>query len=458
MFTSSFPVAHRLTGIGTAATDVARLLAADAVPAIDPTGYDTASSVANPMATEFEQSVRRFLDTSAPRPLRYSRFDAANSLGGEMPNIAHHAFGRTPCEASQEAIEIPPIWCPLPLRSRGDGMKFQRRTEEFYRSMGFDAESLNTVREVCAGEAACMWAAMGDDEGVQLLSDWLGWVFLFDDGYCDEGPLSRDPTAFNHLALNLMNFALYPERSPLGIPYADALGTALADMMARVRARSGGEQVLAWTLAFYRYALGTACGVSDRSGYYIRSVDQHMIARPADGADLLTIYTPQIAEGTWFDPAASQDPATRAATDVACALLSMLTDLAAYGHERSQQSLESNIVQMIAVERRCSPQEAMYAACALMEEIMELFISLKDKLSAHGTRDLRRYLEQLSNIVRGVVEWQRRTPRYAKHFDITAPPPAPGKLLDTPFHAISDHRLFPSVEPPQSIRWWWDFV
>ncbi|QIS19542.1 terpene synthase family protein [Nocardia terpenica] len=458
MSASLFPVTYRPTGIGTAAADVARWLAADAVAAVGHTGYDTASSDGNPVATEFERSMRRFLRTPAPRSLQHNRFDEMNALSDPVPKIAPHAFGRIAGEASQEAIDIPPVWCPLPLRSRGDGMKFQRRTEEFYRSMEFDAGSLNTVREVCAGELACMWAADGDDEGIQLLSDWLPWPFLFDDRYCDDGPMAHDPTRFNHLAMNLMHFTLYPERSPLGIEFADTLTTALTDIMARVRIRAPREQALMCALAHYRWALGAACGVSDRSGHYTRSVDEHLIARPADGADMLDIYLSEIAESTWLDPAALNNPAVRAITDAAGVALTVATDIGSYAHERNQHSLESNIVQVIATERGCSQQDAMYAACALIEEIMELFVSLKEKLSASGTSNLRRYLEQLSNMISGVLEWQRRLPRYAKNFGNTQPNFSNGRLSEHATHTLTEQRIFPKAELPASIRWWWDFV
>lgn len=366
------------------------------------------------------------------------------------------AFG-TADDATRNAVRIPPIWCPLPLHTRSGAEKFQQRTEQLYQDMGFDSTSMNTVREICAGELACMWAAMGDEEGVQLLSDWLPWPFLFDDAYCDGGPLSRDPTAFNHRAMRLMYTAICPEQTSRGPEFVDLLSKVLTEIMGRVRSRAE-EGVSAVALAHYRWALGAACGVSDRSTAYVRSLDEHMIVRPADGADLMCLYLTEIAEGTWYTPAATSDPAIRAITDAASVAFSVLTDLGSYGHEGAQNSLESNIVHVIANERGISVQDAMHEACALMEEIMELFARLKNRLSHQDDPRLQRYLQQLSNFVRGALEWQRRLPRYARFSGRVEPLIATGQLLSDPIHELSEHRIFPKVEPPPSIRWWWDFV
>ncbi|WP_280359157.1 terpene synthase family protein [Nocardia otitidiscaviarum] len=351
-------------------------------------------------------------------------------------------------------IEIPPIWCPLDLHQHSGGIEFQRRSEDFYRRMGFDATSLALAHDMCTGELACMWAPEGDAVGIQLLSDWLMWALLFDDHYCDDGPISRNPTRFNHVAAGLMNYSLHPEREALGIPDFDAFAVSLADIMARVRQRAGAEPAMLCALSHYRWALGAACGVSDRSGRYLRSLDEHLIERPPDGGDLLSVHLIEVAESTWLDLATRSTPAVRAATDAATVLLTVPTDLASFARERDQHSLESNIVEIIAVHDDCTRQEAVYRACALIEEIMELFLALKNKLSATGTPELCRYLEQLSNMIRGTLEWQRRLPRYAKSFNGADR----ARLREDPLHGIADRRVFVRTEPPPAIRWWWSLV
>ncbi|MEG8184412.1 hypothetical protein GZH49_38850 [Nocardia terpenica] len=490
MLTPSLPIAHRLTGIGTTAADIARMFgigtvmpnlfedsasditdmaqSADAPHILAPAKY-IARTDADPVPLQFDRSLRRRLHTPAQKPdqrehhwpitERPTRYHAANWQCEPKPENVRINSRPVAGDPSRAPIEIPPIWCPLPLHTRSNGIEFQHRSEDFYRRMGFDADSLKSANDMCTGELACMWAPLGDDEGTQLLSDWLMWALLFDDHYCDSGPISRDPTAFNHVAANLMNFAVHPERQPLGIEDFDAFVAALTDIAARIQTRANPEQVIICLLSHYRWALGAACGVSDRSGNYLRSVDEHMIARGPDGGDLASIVLIEIAEATCLDFETRRSPAVRAITDAATILLTVPTDIASYAREREQRNLESNIVEIIAARDGLSRQEAIYAACALIEEIMNLFVSLKHKLAASASPGLHRYLEQLSNMIRGTLEWQRRLPRYSANAHGTSAYPAvSGQLSKDALHTISEQRLFSETQPPESIRWWWQFI
>lgn len=411
------------------------------------------------------EAVRNHIDRRFPSEPAELETSSSRICGLESsPQIAGlssgplYAWQRTASPEQKESLNIPPIWCPLELHTRGDGIDFHLRSVDFYRRMGFDAESLQAARKTCAGELASMYAPLGDPEGIQLLSDWIMWAFLFDDHYCDDGPISRDPTAFNHLAANLMNFGLYPEREPLRINDFDAFAASLSDIVARVRARTHEAQAATVALSHFRWALAAACGVSDRSGHYMRTVDEHMIARGPDGADITTVCLIEIAEQSWLDYATREQPAVRAISAAAGLLFNLSTDIPSFARERDQHSLEANIIEVIAVEKGCSRQEALYDACALIEEITELFVSLRCLLGENADPQLHRYLEQLSNVIRGTLEWQRRLPRYGATTDSPQRIHSGERLSETAIHDVSQHRLFPRVEPPSSIRWWWDFL
>nr|UYP65651.1 ArgT [Nocardia argentinensis ATCC 31306] len=324
--------------------------------------------------------------------------------------------------------------------------------------MGFDDDALRLAHDMCTGELARMWAPRGGTEGVQLLSDWLMWALLFDDHYCDEGPISRDATAFNHLAVNLMGYSMYPQREPLGVDDFDAFAASLSDIMTRLRQQTNAEQTMLCALAYYGWGLGASCGVSDRSGQYLRSVDEHLVARPHDGGFLHSIYHIEAAEGSWLDTETRIRPEVQAATAAAGVLLTVPTDVASFARERDQRSLESNMVEVIAGQNRCSRQEALHLTCALLEEVMELFITLKGKLSAEGTLDLNRYLDQLSNMISGTIEWQRRLPRYANNMNDAGESESSGCLREQPIHDVSMRRIYDRVDPPSAISWWWDFI
>ncbi|QIS04304.1 hypothetical protein F5X71_19960 [Nocardia brasiliensis] len=413
-------------------------------------------------ADDFSDRMRRAASLSNGRRggLASSSHAPALPRSSDLVEFLEEVFTRERLTGSGAggALDIPPIWCPLELFSYGDGLIFQLGSEEFFRKMGLGDDLLKSARSMCTGDLACMYGSKSDDEGVQLMSDWLMWALLFDDYYCDSGPYTRDPTAYNHAALNLMQYAIDPERGPIGDHVFDGLAAALADIMARVRARTPAEHAAMISMAHFRWALGASCGVSDRSGNYMRSLDEHMIARGPDGGGPPLVLLVETLDRTCLDFVTRNTPEVRAMTAATGLLFALSTDIPSYARECDEHSLESNVVGIIATENRCSRQEAIYRACALVEEITELFVTLKHKLAKDGTPALRDYLEHLSNMIRGTLEWQRRLPRYYASLDGAGQPISTGRLSDNAIHDVSPTRLFPHIAPPESIRWWWNYI
>lgn len=377
----------------------------------------------------------------------------ASAVRSALPSL--HRSGPRP--VASDAVRLPAMWCPLELRTYPGDRQVQERSEEFFRASGFDDLSMQSTKAMGTGRLACMWAPDGTDEGVQLLSDWLMWALLFDDRYCDSGALSRDPTAFNHLVTNMFDLSASAERKRLGDTDFDRFAATFVDIFMRIERIGGAEQVAFLRGAHFQWALGAACGVGDRNGHYLRGLDEHMIVRPLDGAHAAAIHLIEVAAGTWLNAVTRHRGPVRAVTAAAGVLLTVPTDIASYAHEQRQKSLESNIVAILAADHGCPAQEAVDMAYALLEEIMQMFVELTEQLMIDAEPALAHYLRNLSNMVRGTLEWQRLLPRYAYPPEQFADL-ASGDYAAEALHEIATERLFPPVEPPSSIRWWWDYL
>ncbi len=418
------------------------------------------------MNSTFGESKRPQALVAGVRPVLESRQHATSTVSSFAPldrpfRSEHHPLPslrrKEVGDVRPEPIRLPPIWCPLPLRARSGDRAVQQQSEKFFAAHGFGDRAMSSAKAMGTGRLACMWAPEGTAEGVQLLSDWLMWALLFDDRYCDAGEVSRDPTAFGHVASRMFEAALAVEREGIGDGEFDGFAAALGDIFARIARIGGAEQALLCSRSQFQWALGAACGVGDRNGNYLRGLEEHLIARPMDGADSVSIHLIEIAEGTWLDSATRLSGPVRAITAAAGLLLTVPTDLASYGHESRQAALESNVVAILAADNDCSVQTAVEMAGALLEEVMQLFVDLRERLAADAGPALRHYLSNLSNMVRGTLEWQRVLPRYAcapeQYADL-----ASGDVAAEPLHEIAAERHFTRVEPPAAIRWWWGYV
>ncbi|MCS0635776.1 hypothetical protein NX801_08880 [Streptomyces sp. LP05-1] len=368
---------------------------------------------------------------------------------------------------TDDHIALPPLWCPLELRVREGEKVFQERSRAWLERHGLDERSLRRAAATDTGFLACVWAPDGSEEGVQLLADWLVWALLFDDYYCDTGPHSVRPGTFNPLTARMMARALYPATARTGDPAFDAFASALADMIRRIDALADPQLAQLCALAHYQWAVGAMCGVSDRAAGSLRSVEDHVLIRPGDGADILSVHMIEVAEGTVLPARDRIRPEVRAVTQAAGILLTVPTDLASYAHEHHQGCLESNLVHLVAARRGCPAQDAVDQACALLECVMTFFVTMRDRLREHGSESMLRYTDQLAHLVRGTYEWQRFLPRYTTVLDVPrhggAEDPAlrPADPARRPAHALHDiapDRRHPGAGLPAPLAWWWELL
>lgn len=355
-------------------------------------------------------------------------------------------------------IQIPPLWCPLELRVRDGAATIDARTLAWLEHHGIDDRSLQRATATDTGFLACSWAPDGSEEGTQLLSDWLTWALLYDDFYCDAGPHASRPGTFNPIAARMMARAFYPDTAPTGETAFDAFAATLADLMRRIHALADPTLAHLCALAHQHWAVGTMCGVSDRAAATVRTVDDHLLIRPADGADLLAGHMIEVAEGTVLPARERNRPQVRALTQAAGILLTVPTDLTSYERELRQGSLESNIVHILAVQRSLTAQDAMYAACALLETVMHFFVSMHERLRADASPALLRYTDQMANLVRGTYEWQRGLPRYTTVLDVPEHAGLPAPRPEAALHEITDVRTRAYEDRLAPLEWWWNLL
>jgi hypothetical protein len=357
------------------------------------------------------------------------------------------------------AIAIPPLWCPIDLEVRPGAAGVQAGTQAWLERHGLDERSLRRAAATDTGFLACTWAPTANDDGVQLLSDWLVWALLFDDYYCDSGPDANRPGTFNPLAVRMMTRALYPETPPTGDAAFDAFASALADLIARIHDQAAPELAHLCSLAHYQWAVGAMCGVSDRVAGSLRSVEDHFLIRPPDGGYLLSVHLIEAAEGTMLPARDRVRPEVRALTQAAGILLTIPTDLASYAHEQAQGSLESNLVHILCAERSLSTQAATEQACDLLETVMGFFLAMCEQLREGADGHLHRYTAHLAHMVRGTYEWQRALPRYTTALET---PECPDGVQvtrpDTPLHDITRDSSRTPARAPAPIAWWWDLL
>jgi hypothetical protein len=352
-------------------------------------------------------------------------------------------------------LEIPPLWCPIEPAVHPMMQQIEENIHSWLASFGVDERAKLRGKASLSAGWACRVAPEGDVGRLQIMSDWTCWAFVADDQYTDSGPIMDKPHEWNPLFCKLLYNMANPEtREHLQV---SPLAAAFCDLSERLERNTSPARFLEWISAHYIWLLGSACSVSDRSVNRVRSIDEHLVVGPLDRAETLSTLMIQIAEDTELSPHLRRSSMVRAVTDAAHVLHSFYNDLASYSHELHQGCPQSNFVHVLKVERAISPQDALVEAVRFLDRVMLLFITLRDEIAKSAEPELRRYLKQLSNKIRGNSDFQRLAPRYTTILDVEE-----GVTLvsEDPIDVMYEYSDRPSDSqlsaPFSSVAWWWD--
>jgi hypothetical protein len=365
-----------------------------------------------------------------------------------------HAAVADRSNRSSRLLRIPPIWCPIQSRCGPFFETIQHQTENWLGTMGFDDAVKPRVEAMNTGYLSSVWAPLATATGRQLLSDWLTWILLVDD-HCDTGPVASDTSFLSHSLLALFQRGIHPEVDKTGDEQFDLYARGLTDICRRSRERVGPKSVEAIAVGHYLFAIGSLTAAADREQGRLRTINQHMLERPADGGASASISIVEAACGCGGPgPELRSLPIVRAITAAAELYFCLVTDLPSYDHESADGSLEANAIAIVANEQRCTVPEAVNYVCHLLEEIMALFLALRNRLCEYSA-PTRHYASHLSDIVAGTIEWQRTVPRYSNVTSVLREGTAHSST--PPLHDVTSNRQFTpgGIEVPESIRWWW---
>ncbi|MCS7483773.1 hypothetical protein ACFFQW_46415 [Umezawaea endophytica] len=344
------------------------------------------------------------------------------------------------------APEVPPLYCPLPSAVHPLAADIGRRSIAWLDELGvLEQEGLreNLIR-TRAAEWACRIAPFGNEERLQIVSDWTHLGFAIDDCRFDAGALVGQPEVLIPLMMRLMPNLDHPE-----VAADDPFSAGFRDLSARARAAAPAAVVRRWVEGNMEWFFAVACLTSYRVSGSMPSLADYVNLGPRDRAMRLTGSLIEIAEGTYLPDEDRERPEVRAATQAANMLVTIGNDLYSLSKETEHDVLESNIVGVIAHEDGCDAPEAVRRTVALHDRIMCRYLRLRRGIEARGSEPVRRHLSQLDHLVRGNLEWSAHVPRYrgAEHGERTSSPWA-----DVPSDAE------PTAPPIPGIAWWWDEV
>lgn len=351
-------------------------------------------------------------------------------------------------------VELRPLHCPFPEAVNPHVEEIERRCVEWIDRFELYGGPAQRERLICTRAAEVYARALptADPERVADVAKWLYWGFATDDLYYDNGPTSRRAADFLALGAPLVRLAEEPRAAfAWELPY-DA---ALRDLARAILRHATPRQRIEWAQTARAWFFGMAWDVANAERGVPPSLNDYLAMRMHTGGFASWATTLNIANGIELTSTQAASGPVRALVESWSSFCLLLNDLMSFAKEARNADSSSNVVAVLAHERRCAPAAAIAEAQALTDRIATLFLALHAQLltaaEARGDAAMQGFLASLGHTWRGVLDWGFNTPRYMTGGDPRARPlqTFPG-WADAPL----DASLAPLPHP--SIAWWWE--
>ncbi|WP_372406605.1 hypothetical protein [Streptomyces luteireticuli] len=347
------------------------------------------------------------------------------------------AILHVPAPAGGTPPAIHPDW----RRLEGSVLAFLDRWELYP-----DAVQRERLVHIGLGRLAALLFPAGSYELLRIGADFDAWAFAFDDEYCDEGPLSARPDAFIGTVARMQRALESPEA-----PFAreDRYTCALVDLRARLAALAPPSHVGRFVDGVRTYLMAEIWKAVDLRP----SLEDAVAMRLFGGGGWAIPVLAHVVAGTPLDQDAFEDRRLRALAEMAAGLATWDCEIPSFGKERERSpAREHNLVEVIARERRCSPQEAASRLVGMRNRTLGLFLRLRAAVLADAPPAVAAYVEGLAHYCRGALEWGLHNDRYAFADGLG------GEALftaDPVDDGIPEESPVPLDIP--SIAWWWRY-
>jgi hypothetical protein len=343
------------------------------------------------------------------------------------------------------ALLVPPLWCPILPAIHPNWRTFDASTIAWMER--FAIATVEVQRDRLAkskfGEIGARWMPRGPAIGVQLLADYLLWICAPDDD-ADEGALARDPARLASVYAQVLQAIEGP--CPILPSDAGNYARAMHDIRLRFGEIVAPGMIAPWTDAVKASFLSTVQETANRASGLIPSLDDYVATR------IESIWVRPVAKFTAGIDCADlraeelEFPAVRALTEMTCLIVAFDNDIFSYAKEHVRGGDCQTLLAALSHAHHCSIAEALTEAVGMRDRILARFLFLRDHVAQNVHTGLRRYLANLSSMIRGNLDWSFTSERYI----------APTEELVWPILIAEEPTDLSSSPPLPVIRHWWE--
>lgn len=317
-------------------------------------------------------------------------------------------------------LQLPMIHCPFPAESNPHTDRAQRHLVEWVGSHRLitDADALEKYSRARFAEIVGLSYPHASAENLELLAMVWGWIWVFDDHVCGDGPIGPGLTAAMPLLPPLSNILDIPETSTTSTSDADLgaqppLVMGFADLCQRLMSRGGAENFSRFRDAMLSLFVGIVWEVDHRRASTLPNVAQLLPMRRYGGATAVAIALIEIGGDFTLSTAEFERTDVRHLRRQMSNILCWMNDIVSYAREASEQvGLLISLPRLLVEHEGLSAQQALDAVAERYNAELNSYLALEEDLSRDAKAPLRAFLAGMRSLIRGAYDWHLKTARY----------------------------------------------
>jgi hypothetical protein len=254
-------------------------------------------------------------------------------------------------------------------------------------------------------------------EQMQLLNDWLMWMFMLDDQF-DEGAIGRNPERVPALMAALRRI-VQDEAPPCS---ARPMMTALVNLWQRTRQTGSPSWRRRLLKHLYAYFDAYVHETQHRAAQQIPDLPTYLRTRQASGAMLFAFDFIEEVERLDLPDEVYESPPFQRVLEAANNLVCWINDLFSLPKEAAHHDV-NNLVMVVQQAYGMSVQEAVERVGAMIDDELRQFQESSACIPATSSQvkiEVQVYVDHLQAWVRGIYDWSWETMRYSKKEPVTS--------------------------------------
>jgi len=348
-------------------------------------------------------------------------------------------------------MKLPPLYCPFPAEIHPDMDQVTQPAVAWMEKFALCASAAERAQLARCGFSRVVANLFphAPTDRLQWTADFMVWLIAFDDEYCDEGPLSRQPGLLAATAARIVRNIETPE---LAFDDSDRYAASLRDLRIRLDAFAAPAQVRRWVEEVRNWFLHAVWKAGNVALGITPSLNDFMALRIYDGGSMVMPALFPLADGYELPASLIENRRLRALTEMSSLVAIWDNDIFSYAKEQARTPDRHNALDVIRHAQDCTLDQAVLHAIAIRDRIICLFLRVRKEAAADAAPELKRYLASLGLQMRSSAAWCQDSERYTHPSGSAALPGfQAGGLTDAPSDDSSAPLPFPA------IAWWWQY-